>query len=103
MSDPTDLQLQAAQAAGLRAEDAVRLRGDTADELAADAQAFAKAIGTASATSAPSSSSFDGGVRPHSVQLTPTTVEEARRLASENPARFNAMVDSGQIDLGGLA
>jgi hypothetical protein len=100
-----DLRGLAAQAAGLPDELADRLQGETAAELTADAHAFAQAIGASPtpSTAAPSSSGFDGGARLGAAPRRPHTVAEARALAKADPAGFNAMLERGELDLGGLA
>lgn len=76
MSD-LDLAVIAAEAAGLPAEFAERLHGDTPEELAADAEAFADAL----------------GLKPPKAAF-----EQWRDLAQSDPERFCQLTE-GDVDL----
>lgn len=113
MSDATQVAAETAQAetqkilldaqrtlvaaqAGLPEELGELLKGSTKEELEAHAETL-KAFAKPAETPADPGTSADGGTR----REQPTwTVDAVRKLAKENPTRFNDMVDNGQIDLG---
>ena len=95
MSD--ELRLRVATEAGLPAELADRLKGDTEETLRVDAQALSQVIQPASA------GSFDAGARRDHTPRTLTDPEAIRDLAGRDPHKFNQMVEAGQINLSALS
>ena len=86
------LARDAAAAHGLPADVADRLRGESADELAEDARAFAGAVANAGLEfrdlTDPPAGHLDGGVRQHAIVQDPSAVMEKLLRSQADHVRF---------------
>jgi hypothetical protein len=90
-----NLRLKIAMESKLPAALIDRLKGNTEDELRADAASLLELVKPATG------SGFDGGARKQE-RSGAMSLDEVRSLARKDPRKFNELVDKGQIDISSL-